>query len=83
MAGKRVKMIKAITYQGTTVAVDKVGEIEAEGTQLNNRLSGQSSSGLEGTVIICFTGGLKVPISMERLSEYIADVPLNTPISTP
>lgn len=85
MAGKRFITLQDLTFQGKAIPKNTVGQFLAVGSQLNNQLAGQSTSGSPSTVILNFllnpSGSINMPMTMEVLSQNIADVDMNTPLS--
>ena len=84
--GKRIKTIKEIKFQGTTIPSGTIGQY-ASGTddQISpSYLQGQSfSNGQE--LVLSFNKGagvITLPIAMEQLATYVTDVAVNTPLTS-
>lgn len=92
--GKRFKTTVAIVSQGVTIPSASVGQYETGDMTQSGQISdgykqGQSTGGDPGVAILCFilSGrsdspcNLAVPIAIDQLQNFVADVPVNTALS--
>jgi hypothetical protein len=88
--GKRFVTTKAIVFQGITVPISTVGQIASGDISSGGQIAdgykeGQSTSnGAEIVLWFNKAGGkhVAVPMAMEQVGNYIADVPVNTALTT-